>query len=537
MRRPVPVIDIFAGPGGLSEGFSAARGADGDPTFNVVLSIEKEKDAHRTLKLRSFCRQFRGRLPEQYYQLLRNEISLEDLYETSPEEAVAADAIAWCTELGTEDVSVVDARISSALAYRPRQPWVLVGGPPCQAYSIIGRARNGAIEGYSLDRDKRHGLYREYLRILHKHRPVVFIMENVRGMISSRDRQGGVFTRVLADLHRPAEALGSARGKAGRDCQYELYPLSVPDARRYPHVEHTDFVVRAEEHGIPQRRHRVIIMGVRSDFCRSRPATLATVEPVFLKHVIGDLPPLRSGLTREPDSGGSWRTRIEDALGTTWFEELCATPNTTAICDQIRQAIHGLDLPASGRGQGFLQWNGRPDQYADWFAGNGEFGGVCHHTSRAHMSTDLHRYLFVSSFAAAHGRSPMLRDFPESLLPAHGSVSKAVKSRTSHFADRFRAQVADAPATTITSHISRDGHYYIHYDSSQCRSLTVREAARIQTFPDDYYFVGGRTSKYVQVGNAVPPMLAHQIAEVVTGVVQSQGGRRGGGSGRHVLPR
>jgi DNA (cytosine-5)-methyltransferase 1 len=129
------------------------------------------------------------------------------------------------------------------------------------------------------------------------------------------------------------------------------------------------------------------------------------------------------------------------------------------------------------------------------------------------MTSDLHRYLYAACYARVHRRSPDLKDFPASLHPEHRNLDDAL--RKGLFDDRFRVQLAHRPATTITSHIAKDGHYFIHYDESQCRSLTVREAARLQTFPDNYYFCGPRTHQYRQVGNAVPPLLAYQIASLV----------------------
>ena len=129
------------------------------------------------------------------------------------------------------------------------------------------------------------------------------------------------------------------------------------------------------------------------------------------------------------------------------------------------------------------------------------------------MEADLQRYFFAACWAMQHGKSPQLRDFPRELRPAHNNVTGNAKH--SVFADRFRVQLPHSPATTITSHISKDGHYYIHPDPTQCRSLTVREAARIQTFPDNYFFCGPTTAQYQQVGNAVPPLLARSVADAI----------------------
>jgi DNA (cytosine-5)-methyltransferase 1 len=135
--------------------------------------------------------------------------------------------------------------------------------------------------------------------------------------------------------------------------------------------------------------------------------------------------------------------------------------------------------------------------------------GFAQHETRGHMPSDLGRYLFAAVFGEVRGYSPKAADFPLSLSPDHRNWHSGV------FNDRFRVQLAGEPSTTVTSHISKDGHYFIHPDPMQCRSLTVREAARLQTFPDDYYFLGNRTQQYVQVGNAVPPYLARQIAQLL----------------------
>ena len=163
-----------------------------------------------------------------------------------------------------------------------------------------------------------------------------------------------------------------------------------------------------------------------------------------------------------------------------------------------------------------MSCNTTSDYASDWFL-DPRIGGVCNHSSRPHMATDLHRYLFAACYARVYGRSPELNDFPAELHPDHKNLKDALSK--GYFDDRFRVQMANRPATTITSHMAKDGHYFIHYDETQCRSLTVREAARLQTFPDNYYFCGPRTHQYRQVGNAVPPLLAQQIASLVARIL------------------
>ncbi|WP_415713064.1 DNA cytosine methyltransferase [Maridesulfovibrio sp.] len=172
----------------------------------------------------------------------------------------------------------------------------------------------------------------------------------------------------------------------------------------------------------------------------------------------------------------------------------------------ITESLNVIAGSNMNRGGEFVRTRGRAAVFIDWFHDE-RMNGVCNHTTRGHIAPDLHRYLFVSAYTAINGVSPKLHDFPESLLPKHKNAKSGA------FCDRFRAQGYEGQATTVTCHISKDGHYFIHPDPTQCRSLTVREAARIQTFPDNYFFCGPRTSQYTQVGNAVPPLLARRIAD------------------------
>lgn len=498
----IPVIDLFAGPGGLGEGFSAYK-PKGRSLFKIGLAIEKDPKAHQTLTLRKFFYQFESdSTPDEYYRHLRGDISLDELFSRFPAEAAAAQREAWMCELGSVDDREVDARVSGALA--GSEFWVLIGGPPCQAYSLVGRSRMRSGDPEKFANDPRHFLYQEYLRIIGKHRPPVFVMENVKGLLSAMHDGKNMFERIVNDLIRPGQALGlKGAGRLG----YRLHALAASGTIAAEHLQSPqDFVVHAENYGIPQARHRVIIVGVREDLS-TRPSPLRPADnTVSVLDVIGDLPPIRSLLSRQDDSIASWKKTLFECAASL---KLTSPPLATYLTRMVRETP-----PLTG-GAEFLFAKGKPRKLADWFT-DPRLRGVCNHTSRSHLATDIQRYFFaagVAALAGDAGRSPQLADFPRFLLPEHRNVQEAIDG--SMFGDRFRVQVGNRPSSTVTSHISKDGHYYIHPDAHQARSLTVREAARLQTFPDNYFFCGPRTSQYHQVGNAVPPLLALQIAAIV----------------------
>ena len=515
----VPVIDLFAGPGGLGEGFSAFNPSSGEPPFRIRLSIEKDPLAHATLRLRAFYRQFKcSRVPDDYYELLRGRIKIEDLFKAFPKEAKAARREAWNATLGVAARGVVNARIRQALDGSDR--WVLIGGPPCQAYSVAGRARNSGIKTYKAEDDHRQYLYVEYLQVIADHWPAVFIMENVKGLLSANLNDRRLFQRIIDDLGAPHEALlrqGRSIESSKRQHSYRVVPLAPQTDGEA--IEVTDYVVAAEKHGVPQARHRLILVGIRDDLGGVALPPIPESDEVTVGQVLDDLPRLRSGLS-EKDSVDRWLTLLMTVPERRWL--MSAGRNGGANIQEliVRTALN-LAPPKRDRGSPFIKGEFVPEYQPKWY-NDPRLDGICHHETRSHLDSDLHRYLFVSAYGHVHGRSPTLKDFPADLLPAHGNVESAVKNG-GFFSDRFRVQLHGKPASTVTSHIAKDGHYYIHPDPSQCRSLTLREAARLQTFPDNYFFCGPRTKGYGQVGNAVPPLLARNIASSVWTLLTKSG--------------
>jgi DNA (cytosine-5)-methyltransferase 1 len=489
----IPVIDIFAGPGGLNEGFSSV-GEDTDaPIFSAVASFEMDSHAHETLVLRGVYRALRrqGRVPESYYDFVRG-ITTWEAFSARPEIAPVLERVrgeVHQIELGPETREQTDALITKALSTvfgskSKRGDWVLIGGPPCQAYSLVGRSRQ--TKNVDFKNDKKHFLYREYLHIIKDFAPTVFVMENVKGLLSSRSGGEKMFDRILRDLSSPGNGLA-----------YEVRSLVVegsPDQ-----LEPRDFVIRAEQFGIPQKRHRVILLGVRKDTLgRAKPSVMRTSTPVNVQDAIGDLPKLRSGITPMRDNNWETWSSIRDSVSA----RLCLPAYSKTDPAGV--------LPTGGRFQESKSMSRPSTTYEKWVF-DPNLGGVTLHETRRHMASDLVRYGILSEIAVDADRSPSLADLPPDLLPAHENLSQ----ENAPFLDRFKVQIAKSPSTTVVSHIAKDGHYYIHHDPMQMRSLTVREAARLQTFPDNYFFRGTRTQQYSQVGNAVPPLLAFQIAKKV----------------------
>jgi DNA (cytosine-5)-methyltransferase 1 len=514
--KQIPIIDLFAGPGGLGEGFMALKDIEGKSIFDIKLSIEKDENAHKTLTWRSFYRQFEkaGKpIPKEYYKvyqetnLAEREKLIEEILDKCPEGKIARKE-ARLVELGSKHwpKKVVDEMIAEQLGVNKH--WVLIGGPPCQAYSNVGRSRVGGID----KEDNRVYLYQEYLRIIKKHKPAVFVMENVKGLLSAKVDEEKVFDWMKKDL--------AINGK------YKIHSFVKPVK------EDRDFLIRSEEFGVPQKRHRVILLGIRSDF-KHQGEYLEKKDDVNLESVIGKIPEVRSALNREfvkyhasekYENGNSKRVyknlKDSDVNWLKYIDKYIAKIKKwgdielNGLSDGPQQITAGIGNEFIKTGKTISQKHTLHDWYVD-----AKLKGLANHESRAHLTQDLMRYLFASLYVEKNGTFPRMDDYArhsKDLVPDHANAA------TGKFNDRFRVQIKDRPATTITSHISKDGHYFIHYEPKQCRSLTVREAARIQTFPDNYLFRGSRTQQFHQVGNAVPPYLAYQLAEIVQEILESK---------------
>ena len=419
MEKPINYIDLFAGAGGLSEGFERAG-------FSPIAHVEMMREACDTLKTRScyYALKNVANGDEIYKKYLKGEISRETLWSSVPKDVL--DKVI-CETMSDATLPRIFERISNLMAKKGASELdLIVGGPPCQAYSIVGRARK------NMEKDSRNFLYKLYVKFLKKFSPKVFVFENVQGLLS-----------------------------AGKGKYYEDLKQSCENAG-YVFLHK---LIKAEEYGVLQKRRRVIIIGIKKNLALSNtsdpypiPNTVSYLN-YKIKDILSDLPPLKPGEHKNSYSG---------------------RPTTYLSLTQIR----------------------KPGDVLTW------------HLTRSIREQDRDIYRFVINFRKKSGKNAEYTDIPANL--------RTHKNLTG-FLDRFKVVPENEHACqTMVAHISKDGHYYIHPDIEQARSLSVREAARIQSFPDDYYFEGSRTSAFTQIGNAVPPLLAYEIAKSIKNYLKSK---------------
>ncbi|HLF64577.1 MAG TPA: DNA (cytosine-5-)-methyltransferase [Saprospiraceae bacterium] len=403
------LIDLFAGAGGLSEGFIRNG-------FRPVAHVEADKAACFTLKTRMAYHWLKANKKINIYKdYLRGKITRAELYNAVPEEVLSS---VIHETIGDDTLSLIFSQIDHLL--QGEKVDIIVGGPPCQAYSVVGRARDKNRMQY----DSRNYLYRYYARFLKKYQPKIFVFENVTGLASAA---GG---KYLKDMRAYFRRIG-----------YEL-----------------DYsVLNAADFGVLQNRKRILLIGwkkgIRFKYPEFPNKRLKSIVNVLFR----DLPPLRAG----EDPGR--------------YVKYCHRTNTYLKESGIR---NGINI-------------------------------VTQHISRPHSAQDKEIYrIAVKKWEQNHERLSY-SDLPERL--------RTHKNRNS-FLDRFKVVAGDELCSqTIVAHIAKDGHYYIHPDIGQNRSISVREAARLQSFPDDYCFEGrkeslARTAAFKQIGNAVPPVMAEVIA-------------------------
>ena len=404
------IIDVFSGAGGLTEGFRD------NTKFKFICHIEMDKDACASLCLRNIYYYFKNiNNLSPYFEYIQGNISREVLYSMVPSE-VTKDVLS--KEISEESILPIFEFIDKRLGTKELDG--IIGGPPCQAYSIIGRANNKKKK----DTDKRIYLYKHYLDFCNRYKPKFFIFENVKGLLSFKDISGDLL------LDKMIQEFDSA----GYAVNYE--------------------VINANDFGVSQNRERVIIVGHRKDLLFNKSFfdyLYNYVEPSpKLKELFADLPNIRAGKSSK---------------------KYC--------CNYVSKYV-----------QKYIRSN---DDI------------LTQHIARPHSKNDLRIYKLVLK-AKKIGENLRYNDIP---------VELQTHSNTTSFLDRYKAIDYDSVSHTVVAHISKDGHYYIHPDLRQNRSISVREAARIQGFPDNFYFESSRTAAFRQIGNAVPPILSVKLASAI----------------------
>ncbi len=399
-------LDLFAGASGLSEGFRRAG-------FTPIAHIEKNSDACFTIRTRVAYHYLkeRGKLKD-YDKYLAGRISRDSLYQLIPSHLIDSVINA---EINNDSVHSLSAKVRTRLkAAGQRAIDLIIGGPPCQPYSLLGRHRESMI------RDERNFLYVPYGQFLKKFKPKAFIFENVPGLLSAKN--GLHFQNI------------------------ERYFNKIGYAVHAKILDSSDF-------GVIQKRRRVIIVGWKKGFDFGFPELAFAPKRWTVKDILSDLPRLHPGESKP-------------------------------VAKYTRRTNAYLKRYEIRNGARFITQN----------------------VTRPHNPNDL--AIYQLAIEKWNGEQVRLK-YPD--IP-----SRLQTHRNTHaFVDRYKVVDPSGLAHTLVAHIAKDGHYYIHPDLDQCRSLSLREAARIQSFPDDFFFEGSRTAAFTQIGNAVPPLLAKAIADQI----------------------
>ncbi len=408
-------MELFAGAGGLAEGFIRAG-------FKPIAHIEMDKYAALTLKTRlAYHYLIQNEKIDIYRRYLKGKIGREKLYSNVPEPLISS---VLNIEIREDNLPDIFEYIHGQMRKTGvRKINVIAGGPPCQAYSLIGRAR----DPYRMEKDKRNYLYRLYVKFLRKFKPDVFVFENVPGLLSAGN--GKLWKDVLRYFKN-----------AGYIVEWKLL-----DAR---------------DSGVLQNRKRIFVIGWRKDLDLKYPdLKREDISTYRVADLLDDLPPLQPG------------ERI-------YVGEYHGPPSEYLLKYGIRTMNDILTL----------------------------------HIARRHNGRDREIYRFYIEKWMNEKRRPEYNELPEHL--------KTHRNRNS-FKDRFKVVAPDLSySQTIMAHLAKDGHYFIHPDINQLRSISVRETARLQSFPDNYYFEGPMTAMFRQIGNAVPPLIAESIANKIMGMIK-----------------
>ena len=402
-------IDLFAGAGGLSEGFIQAG-------FNPIAHVEMNESAARTLETRAaFLYLKKTNKMRLYYRYERGEITREELFEKIPSEVTKT---VINKEMSNKTLKSIFERVDEIIEEDGIEHIdLIIGGPPCQAYSLVGRAQSSHMN-IPMEEDPRNELYKMYTRFLNRYKPKMFVFENVAGLKTANG--GDTFRNLQAQLKR-----------VGYEIEWKEQ--------------------NAKNFGTLQNRRRIIIIGWRKGTNHFYPEFPIINSNALVNDLLCDLPPVQRG-----------------------HEERVYLPFNQASTYVRRNNIRT-----------------RNDV-------------LTHHVVRPNNPKDVEIYRLAIQ-AWNNGERLKYTDLPADLITHSNKTS---------FLDRFKVVEGNQHyCHTVLAHLSKDGHYFIHPDINQCRSISVREAARLQTFPDNYYFEGNRGEKFKQIGNAVPPMMAKVIAE------------------------